>query len=126
MMFGYSKYKAKKTEYNGMTYASKFEAQVAKQLDLRMKAGEFTKIEAQFRIPLYAYLSNGEKTSLFAYVCDFRCEKPDGNYLLVEAKGYKTDVYGIKKKILERIWLPDHPGYTFEEVRNDTRSTGLL
>ncbi len=121
MRLNFSKYRSKKTEYNGMIYASRFEARVAQQLDLRLNAGEFTKVEAQFRIPLYAYLANGEKTSLFAYICDFRCEKPDGSYLLVEAKGYKTDVYSIKKKILERIWLPDHPGYTFEEVRDDVK-----
>lgn len=121
MYQGYTKYKAKQTEYNGKVYASKFEAQIAQELDLRMKAGEFVKVEPQFRIPLYIYLANGDSSNLFAYVCDFRCEYPDGTYLLVEAKGFKTSIYTVKRKILELIWLPDHPGYTFEEIRKDKR-----
>lgn len=114
----YAKYKAKRTEYNGKLYASKFEADVARQLDLRMAAKEFTKIEPQFRIPLYIYQADGKPVNVFAYVCDFRCIKPDGTYLLVEAKGYKTDIYKVKRKILELIWLPDHPDYNFEEIGN--------
>lgn len=121
MFTGYTKYKAKRTEYNGLVYASKFEADVAKQLDLRLASGEFSKIEAQFRVPLYIYLANGKPTTLFTYVCDFRCERPDGTYLLVEAKGFKTNVYRIKRKILELVWLPDHPGYAFEEIQKVKR-----
>jgi hypothetical protein len=122
LMFpAYTKYRAKRTEYNGLIYASKFEAGVAQELDLRMAAGEFVKIEPQFRIPLYIYLANGERAAFRTYVCDFRCEKPDGSYLLVEAKGFKTETYNVKRKILELVWLPDNPGYTFEEIGNDTR-----
>lgn len=116
MYRGYVKYKAKRTEYNGKVYASKFEAGVAEQLDSRMAAGEFTSVEPQFRIPLYCYKAGGETLALFAYVCDFRCERPDGTYLLVEAKGFKTDIYKIKRKVLEGIWLVDHPEYQFEEI----------
>lgn len=116
MRAGYAKYGAKKTEFGGKMYASILEARVAQQLDLRMKAGEFVKVEPQFRIPLYIYTANGKQTKLFAYVCDFRCEKPDGTYLLVEAKGYRTDMYRTKRKVLELVWLPDNPGYEFEEI----------
>jgi hypothetical protein len=121
MLPGYTKYKAKRTIYNGQEYASKFEATIAQELDLRMGAGEFVKVEPQFRIPLYIYLANGERKTLFAYVCDFRCERPDGSYLLVEAKGYKTNIYRVKKKILELVWLPDNPGYEFEEISGTRR-----
>lgn len=113
----YQKYGAKKTEYNGRKYDSKLEARIAQELDLRLKAGEFVEITPQYRIKLYCYLPNGEKADLFTYVCDFRCEKPDGSYLLVEAKGYATDIYRTKKKLLDLVWLPDHPEYEFEEVR---------
>jgi hypothetical protein len=112
----YIKYGAKRTEYNGLVYSSKFEARVAQELDLRLAAGEFVRIEPQFRIPLYIYLANGTDVNLCAYVCDFRCERPDGSYHLVEAKGYKTDIYRIKRKLLELVWLPDHPTYSFEEI----------
>lgn len=112
-----NKYGATKTTYNGRKYDSKFEAKVAQELDLRMKAGEFVTVEPQYRIPLYTYLPGGEKVNIFTYVCDFRCEKPDGCFLLVEAKGHVTDVYRTKRKLLDLVWLPDHPDYEFEEVR---------
>lgn len=112
-----NKYGAKKTEFNGRRYDSKFEARTAQELDLRMKAKEFTEIDAQFRIPLYVYLPDGKPVTIFNYICDFRCHKPDGTYLLVEAKGHVTETYRIKRKILDLVWLPDHPDYEFEEVR---------
>lgn len=112
-----SKYGNKRTEYNGYKYDSKFEARIAQELDLRMKAGEFLAIEPQHRIKLYVYLPDGKKADLFTYICDFRCERPDGTYLLVEAKGHVTDTYRTKRKILDLVWLPDHLDYEFEEVR---------
>lgn len=116
-----SKYGNKKTELNGYKYMSKFEARVAQELDLRMKAGEFIEIVPQFRIKLYVYLPDGKQADLFTYVCDFRCKRPDETYLLVEAKGYQTDIYRTKKKILDLVWLPDNPMYEFEEVKQGSR-----
>lgn len=113
-----SKYGNKRTEYNGYQYMSKFEAKVAQELDLRMKAGEFTQVDAQYRIKLYVYLPDGSKADLFTYICDFRCHRPDGTFLLVEAKGHVTDTYRTKRKILDLVWLPDHLDHEFEEIRN--------
>lgn len=112
-----SKYGNKKTEFNGKQYDSKYEARIAQELDLRMKAGEFVEIIPQYRIKLYVYLPNGNRADLFTYICDFRCERPDGSYLLCEAKGHLTETYRTKKKILDLVWLPDHKDYEFEEVR---------
>lgn len=112
-----SKYGNKRTEYNGKQYMSKFEARVAQELDLRLKAGEFVKVEPQYRIKLYCYLPDGSRADLFTYICDFRCERPDGTYLLTEAKGHVTETYRTKRKLLDLVWLPDHPSYEFEEVK---------
>lgn len=112
-----SKYGNKKTEYNGRKYDSKLEARIAQELDLRLKAGEFVEIVPQFRIKLYVYLPDGKKADLFTYICDFRCERPDGTYLLAEAKGHITETYRTKRKILDLVWLRDHPEYEFEEIR---------
>jgi hypothetical protein len=119
--FRNKKYGNKSTVYNGKYYDSKFEASVAQELDLRMQAGEFTLIEPQFPIKLYIYLPDGTKADLFTYVCDFRCTKPGGTYLLVEAKGFLTNIYRTKRKILDLVWLPDHLDYTFEEIRMRSR-----
>jgi hypothetical protein len=112
-----NKYGNKKTIYNGRAYDSKFESRTAQDLDLRKQAGEFIEIVPQFRIKLYCYLPDGSKADLFTYICDFRCERPDGTYLLVESKGMVTDTYRTKRKLLDLVWLSDHPEYEFEEVR---------
>ena len=113
--WGSNKYHAKKTVYDGRKYDSKLEAGVAQQLKFRKMAGEFVEIIPQYRIKLYVYLPDGSKADLFTYVCDFRCERPNGSYLLVEAKGKVTDVYRTKRKILDLVWLPDHKDYDFVE-----------
>ena len=113
----YNKYGAKKTVYNGRRYDSKLEARVAQQLDLRMKSGEFTLVEPQFRINLYCYLPTGEKLNLWDYICDFRCTKPDGSYLLVEAKGMRTGRFRDNLRLLDDIWLPDNPEYEYEIIQ---------
>lgn len=112
-----NKYGAKKTTYNGRMYDSKLEARVAQELDLRMKAGEFLGIVPQYPINLYVYLPDGSKAYLFRYICDFKCEKPDGSFLLVEAKGKETEMYRTKKKILDLVWLPDHLDYEYEVIK---------
>ena len=112
-----NKYNSKKTTYNGYHYMSGFEAKIAQELDLRMKSGEFVEIIPQYRILLYCYLPDGSRANIFTYICDFRCERPDGTFLLVEAKGHVTEVYRTKRKLLDLVWLPDNPNYEFEEIR---------
>lgn len=116
-----TKYGNAKTEYDGRKYDSKFEARIAQELDLRLKAGEFVEITPQYRIKLYTYLPDGSKADIFTYICDFRCQRPDGTYLLVEAKGHVTDTYRTKRKLLDLVWLPDNPDYEFEEVKQGRR-----
>lgn len=108
-----NKYNAKKTVYNGRRYDSKLEARVARDLDLRLKAGEFTEIIPQYRIKLYVYLPDGKRADLFTYIVDFKCVKPDGSFLLVEAKGLEMQAFKVKKRILDLVWLPDHPEYEY-------------
>ena len=113
----YNKYGAKKTVYNGRKYDSKLEARVAQELDLRLKANEFVEVVPQFRVKLYCYLPDGSQLYLWDYICDFRCEKPDGSYLLVEAKGMRTGRFRDNLKLLDGIWLPDHPDYDYEIIQ---------
>lgn len=117
-----NKYRAQKTVFNGRRYDSKFEAIIARDLDLRMKAGEFIEVLPQFKIEITAHRKDGTLVKLFNYICDFRCQLPDGTYTLIEVKGVLTASYRIKKKALQLLWLPEHPDYTFEEIKqSDSR-----
>ena len=107
-----NKYGAHKHEYNGRVYHSIKEANYAAELDLLIKAGEVSEWTPQFKIDLKA---NGRH--ICTYIPDFLVTLPDGSQELHEVKGYMTETYRIKRKILEATYLYDHPEITFIEVR---------
>lgn len=116
---GNNKYGAKKQEFNGKLYDSKYEASVAQELDLRLKAKDILSVEPQFKIEAWAYRSDGSKAFLVKHKVDFRIQLKDGSYELIEAKGVETDDYKWRRKFLENIWLPDHPDHTYRVVRQN-------
>lgn len=99
------KYKNIKAEYNGIVYDSRFEARKSQELDLMERAGLIKNLERQKRFVLQEkYVNNkGEKIRAIVYVADFVYEK-DGKKYVVDTKGFKTEVYKIKKKLFEFIY----------------------
>ena len=93
-----SKYGNKKTKAvaGGKAYDSKGEAKYAAHLGARRLAGEISAWDRQVRIDLKV---NGYKVC--AYIMDFVVHMPDGSIELHEYKGYATDVWRLKWKILE-------------------------
>lgn len=89
---------AKKSEYKGSIYDSKFEANYAAELDLLLKAGEIIKWERQVKIPL---IVNGY--IICNYYIDFVVYR-DGETEYVECKGYPTEVWKLKWKIFESLY----------------------
>jgi len=77
---------AKKTEYNGEVYSSKFEAQCAIDLDMRMASGEVLSWESQTAIDLVV---NGYKIGV--YNIDFTAKLKNGMTEYIEAKGTAGD-----------------------------------
>jgi len=108
----WNKYKAVKQTYNGYSYDSKFEASFAQDLDLRKKAKDITDWERQFKISLDV---NGYH--LCNYFCDFRIHHNDGSFELVETKGIETEVYRLKRKLLEALWLPENLDHTYTVIK---------
>jgi len=89
-----SKYGNRRTTVGDRTFDSQHEAEVWKQLDLRMRAGELAAVVCQqpFLLP------GGVK-----YVADFVALKPDGTYDVIDAKSGPTardKVYRIKKRLM--------------------------
>lgn len=87
-----------KVSLDGYSFSSKLEAAVYQLLRLRMKAGEIKSIQVQDHV----YLSDAR----IGYVADFRCEDHNGNSFHVEAKGFETERWPIKKK-LYKFYGPD-------------------
>lgn len=90
---GESKYGAQKVETDGHSFSSKLELAVYQMLKHRQLAGEITAIQVQAHV----YLTDAR----ILYIPDFRCTLENGEDLFVEAKGFQTDVYRIKR----RLWM---------------------
>lgn len=112
-----SKYHAKKTlAADGTLHDSKKEAQKWEEFCLMQESGEISDLRRQVKfviIPkmLYIDASGKKRTSReCSYVADFVFRDKDGKQRIIDAKGYRTEVYKIKKKLMLQL------GYVIEEV----------
>ena len=93
------KYKnAKSTDEAGRSFDSGLERSVFRILELQQRAGEIKSIRQQASV----YLTDAR----ILYKPDFEVEAADGSTYFVEAKGFKTAVYAIKR----RLWMHYGPG----------------
>lgn len=100
-----SKYKAVKTEINGIEFDSKKEARRYKELKILEKADEIKSLELQPRFLLQEKFEyNGKTIRKIEYIADFRYIDEEGNTIVEDVKGMKTEVYKIKKKIFLKIY----------------------
>lgn len=95
-----SKYNAVKTEIDGYVFDSRREAARYSELRIMEKAGEIIDLELQ---PQYPCTINGKL--ICKYIADFRYTSVKrGNVVIEDAKGFKTPVYRLKKKMVEAIY----------------------
>ncbi len=107
------KYHAIRTQYNGYFYDSKFEAQTAMGLDWRLKAHDIKGWTRQFPIEIRS--PAGELIQ--RHKVDFRIEHNDDSFELLEVKGVETRDWRIIKRLIETLWLPEHPEYIYTVVK---------
>ena len=93
------KYRNQFSDYNGNQYHSKFESQVAQDLDFRLKAGELTEVKRQVKIPLDV---NGEHIT--NYFIDFVAIRKDGVQEYIEVKGFVTELWKFKWRLFEVLY----------------------
>jgi len=109
-----SKYNARRTEVDGITFDSASEAARYVELKLLERAGKIRGLELQPRYELIKAFttSSGERVRGITYVGDFRYVDKTGAVVVEDVKGVKTDVYKIKRKLL--LWR--HPDINFVEI----------
>jgi len=90
-----SKYRNRKTVVDGLTFDSAKEARRWSELFLLQRAGQITDLARQERINI---MVNGQKVC--AYIADFTYTEA-GNKVVEDCKGYKTDIYRLKRKLLK-------------------------
>lgn len=115
-----SKYKSVKETVDGHTFHSKREARRYRELKLLQNSGEIQNLELQ---PKFKFTIDGRpvliKSEGFpngrqaSYSADFRYWDNRRQAIVVEdAKGFKTDIYKLKKALVETMW----PGTIIEEI----------
>lgn len=98
-----SKYKAIKTIVDGNTFDSKKEALRYNELKLLQRAGIIKSFSCQpeFILQDGYRRKDGKKIRAIKYIADFKVEYPDGHIEIEDSKGMETDVFKIKRKLLE-------------------------
>lgn len=95
-----SKYKNKKVVYKDMKFDSKKEYLRYLVLEDMQRKGEINGLQTQVPFVLVPpFQLNGKKYKGIRYIADFVYKK-DGKVIVEDTKGYRTDVYKIKKKLM--------------------------
>lgn len=106
-----SKYKNKKVVIDNILFDSKKEANYYTKLKILKDAGKITDLELQKKFVLQdKFKLNGKTYRAITYVADF-VYKDDKGMHVVDTKGYRTQVYKIKKKLFVKKF-----GIEIEEV----------
>ena len=99
----YSKYKNKKTVVDGITFDSKKEARRYIQLKKMSEAGEISDLQLQVKFDLLPTMKICGKTQRkVGYIADFTYLK-DGQLVVEDTKGMRTDVYKLKRRLMKFI-----------------------
>lgn len=97
------KYNARQTVVDGITFPSRKQANRYQELMLLLKAGEIMNLELEKTIPL---IVNGQ------LICKYRCDfvyiklpwHSTGSVVYEDVKGYATNEYRLKKKLMKAIY----------------------
>jgi hypothetical protein len=105
------KFNAVRTEIDGISFASKAEAKRYGELKMLEKAGEICCLELQPRFDLVV-----NDVSVGRYVADFRYKIPRAcghhkGVVVEDVKGFRTETYRLKKKLVEAQY-----GITITEI----------
>lgn len=100
--YNYNKYHNKKVEYKGLVFDSVKERNYYMYLEGLLEAGEITDLQLQVKYELQPRFKakNGHIIRPITYIADFVYKDKDGKEVIVDVKGFRTDVYKLKKKIM--------------------------
>lgn len=107
-----AKYRNTRTEYNGRKYDSKLEAGVARELDYLLRAGEIAEWKPQHTFELRV-----NDHIVCRHRVDFLVTLKDGSQKVVEAKGFATETWRIKRDLFCAL----HPDIPYEVVTTRSR-----
>lgn len=114
-----TKYNAKKTEVNGITFDSKLEAERYEQLLWLERAEEITGLVLQPEFQIlkgYRIADTGEKVRSRFYIADFMYfDKRSKHWIVEDTKGMETADFRLKWDVVRT----QYPEYEFKKVTRD-------
>lgn len=98
-----NKYRNKKVIYKGIKFDSMRERNYFLKIELLEEAGLIKDLEIQKKFILQkGFKLNGKSRREISYIADFYFyDVKKQKYRVIDVKGYRTDVYKIKKKLFE-------------------------
>lgn len=99
MRHGASKYGNKPVVIDGIRFASGREGRRYSTLKLLERAGEIQGLTLQPRYPIKI-----NDVLVCTYLADFAYRDKSGELVVEDAKGFRTDVYRLKKKMVEAAY----------------------
>lgn len=101
-----TKYRAKPITIDGLRFASQREYKRWCELKLLEKAKVISDLKFQVKFPL----RGAEQSQVAVYIADFTFTE-NGKQVVCDAKGFKTEVYRLKKR-----WMKADYGIDIREV----------
>jgi hypothetical protein len=98
-----SKYHAKRTEIDGITFDSKAEGEYYLHLKQQQEQGLIDSYELQPKFILQeGFKKDGKNIRPILYIADFDIWKLDGTREIIDVKGFETADFKIKRKLFEK------------------------
>lgn len=97
-----SKYRSRKVTVDGIEFDSRREAMRYRHLQLMLRAGEIANLKMQVAfelIPSQIKPSGGRERAV-TYTADFVYNDKDGNQIVEDVKGVRTQQYIIRRKLM--------------------------
>lgn len=106
-----SKYKNKKVVYDEIKFDSQKERNYYIKLKLLEDKGKIKNLKLQVKFELQPKFKSGNKNiQAISYIADFTYLDEENKLHIIDTKGVRTDVYKIKKKMMQ------YKGLEIEEV----------
>ncbi|TDM12676.1 DUF1064 domain-containing protein [Macrococcus bovicus] len=119
-MNGKSKYNAKKSTWNGITFDSEVECEYYQFLLQQKEQHKISIIRLQ---PKYKIIDKVAHFRATYYVADFEVTLPGGHVIVIDIKGMATAEAKLKRKLfmslypnLELLWICKAPKYYLKET----------
>lgn len=107
------------TYYNGIKFRSKLEAECAKILDKEGVKYEYEPFKIEL-LPTFQY--DGKTYRAWTYSPDFILY----NNIMVEVKGWETDTWSIKKRMILKYIVDHDYSYEFYMIKNTSQLQKLI